>query len=172
MVAAWLAHSPALLAFGGDSLIELISAGVVLWRFTFGRTSEHAEERAAKIAGGLLILLAIYVVAISGLTLWGLREPQPTLFGIFLLLAAALLMPWLGREKRKLSAVSNSAALRADAAESSLCGYLALVALAGLAVNYVWRIANADSFAALAIVPFLLYEAREALRGKPCTCAV
>ena len=170
LVAAWMAHSPALLAFGGDSLIELLSASVVLWRFTTPTASEHTERRAARIAGVLLLLLAAYIALISVLALLGYREPRPSLFGICVLIAAAVVMPWLGWEKRKLSASTGSAALRADAAESSLCGYLALIALAGLLVNFFWSVGRADSIAALAIIPFIVYEAREALRGKPCTC--
>ena len=170
LVAAWMARSPALLAFGGDSLIELSSAVMVLWRFTTPRASEHAEKRAARIAGVLLVLLAAYVGLVAVLALLGYREPHLSLFGICVLVAAAAVMPWLGWEKRKLSAATGSAALRADAAESSLCGYLALIALAGLLVNYFWKVGRADSIAALAIIPFILYEAREALRGKACAC--
>ena len=170
LAAAWLARSPALLAFGGDSLIELMSAAVVLWRFTRPTASECAERRAARIAGVLLLLLAAYVALIAVLALLGYREPQPSLFGVCVLLAAAVIMPWLGWEKRKLSAATGSAALRADAAESSLCGFLALIALAGLLVNYFWKMGRADSIAALAIIPFIMYEGREALRGEACAC--
>lgn len=171
LAAAWIAHSPALLAFGGDSLIELLSASVVLWRFATPAATEHAEQRAARIAGVLLFLLAAYVTLISALALLGYSAPKPSPFGICVLVAAAVVMPWLAREKRRLSAATGSAALRADAAESSLCGYLALIALAGLVMNYFWNVGRADSLAALAIVPFILYEAREAIRGKPCSSA-
>jgi divalent metal cation (Fe/Co/Zn/Cd) transporter len=167
--AAWRARSPALLAFGGDSAIELLSAAVVLWRFR--RTaSEHTERTAARTAGALLILLAIYVILASALSLGGYMEPKPSYLGIGVLVAAALIMPWLAREKRRLSAETGSAALRADAAESSLCGYLSIIALAGLTVHAVWHIHWADPVAALAITPLVLYEARETLRGKPCGC--
>jgi multisubunit Na+/H+ antiporter MnhG subunit len=117
--AAWRARSPALLAFGGDSAIELLSATVVLWRFR-SNPSEHAERTAARTAGALLILLAVYVVLVSGLSLRGYLEPRPSYLGIAVLVAAALIMPWLAREKRRLSAETGSAALRADAAESTL----------------------------------------------------
>lgn len=170
LVAAWMARSPALLAFGGDSLIELLSAAVVLWRFTTPRASQQAERRASRVAGALLFSLAAYVAVISVLALLGYRQPEPTLFGICVLIAAAAVMPWLAWEKRKLSASTGSAALRADAAESSLCGYLALIALGGLLVNFFFKVGRADSIAALAILPFILYEAREALRGKACAC--
>ena len=171
LLAAWFARSPALVAFGGDSLIELLSASVVLWRFTSRSAEERAEQKAARIAGVLLCVLTTYVVVISALTLLGYQEAKPSPFGICVLIAAAVIMPLLAREKRKLSAATGSAALRADAAESSLCGYLALIALAGLLVNYLWNVGRADSIAALALVPFILYEAGEALRGKPCVCA-
>jgi divalent metal cation (Fe/Co/Zn/Cd) transporter len=167
--AAWQARSPALLAFGGDSAIELLSATVVLWRFR-NHASEHAERSAARIAGGLLILLAVYVVLASGLSLIGYLEPKPSYLGIAVLAAAALIMPWLAREKRRLSAETGSAALRADAAESTLCAYLSIIALAGLTLHAVWSFRWADPLAALAITPFVLYEARETLRGKPCGC--
>lgn len=167
---AWRAHSAALLAFGGDSLIELLSAAVVLWRFSLRDVSERTEQRTAQIAGALLVLLAVYVAVISTLALLGYREPRPTLFGICVLAAAVIVMPWLAWEKRKLSAATGSGALRADAAESGLCGYLALIALVGLLCNFLWGLDRADSFAAIALIPFILYEAREALRGKPCVC--
>jgi divalent metal cation (Fe/Co/Zn/Cd) transporter len=171
LLAAWFAHSPALLAFGGDSLIELLSGCVVLWRFTARSAPAHAEQRAARIAGALLFALAAYVAVLSVLSLLGYHEPKPSLLGICVLVAAAVIMPWLAWEKRRLSALTGSGALRADAAESSLCGYLAFIALGGLLVNFVWNIGRADSLAALAIVPFILREAREAMRGKPCACA-
>ena len=171
LFAAWRARSPALLAFGGDSLIELLSASVVFWRFSARTTSEQAEHRAARIAGVLLFFLAAYVVVISVLALLGYSAPKPSLLGICVLVAAAIVMPLLAREKRKLSASTGSAALRADATQSGLCGYLALIALGGLAINFFWRMGFADSLAALAIVPFIIREAREAIRGRPCSCA-
>jgi hypothetical protein len=65
----------------------------------------------------------------------------------------------------------NSAyALRADAAQSALCAYLSLIALAGLAVNAIWRVKWADLIAALAILPLIVWEGREAMRGKACVC--
>jgi divalent metal cation (Fe/Co/Zn/Cd) transporter len=116
--AAWRARSPALAAFGGDSTIELLSAVVVLWCFRTG-ASEHAERSAARIAGGLLIALAVYVVLASAMSLFGYSEPRPSYLGMAVLVGAALIMPLLAKEKRRLSALTGSAALRADAAESA-----------------------------------------------------
>jgi divalent metal cation (Fe/Co/Zn/Cd) transporter len=170
LFSAWRAHSPALFAFGGDSIIELASAVVVLWRFRSGSACETKEGRAARIAGALLFVLAACVVILSAMSLRGYREPRPSVTGIVLLFLAVVVMPLLGREKRKLSAVTESAALRADAAESAVCAYLAVVALLGVGVNTLWHIPWADPVAALAIVPFIIREGREAMRGKPCGC--
>jgi divalent metal cation (Fe/Co/Zn/Cd) transporter len=167
--AAWMARSPALAAFGGDSAVELLSATVVLWRFR-NHASERAEERAARIAGGLLFVLVAFVILCSALSLLGYSQPRPSYAGMAVLIAAALVMPWLAKEKRRLSAITGSAALRADAAESALCAYLSIIALVGLAVHALWHIEWADPIAALAITPLILFEAREAIRGKHCGC--
>ena len=133
--AAWTARSPALLGFGGDSAIELFSAIIVLWRFRSKSDSADAEKLAARVAGGLLFIVAGFVIVSSGLSLLGYREPQPSFAGIILLIVAAIGMPWLASQKRKLATQVASASLRADATESALCGYLSLIALAGLLAN-------------------------------------
>ncbi len=165
--AAWGARSPALLGFGGDSAVELLSAAVVLWRF-YSPSHGDAEQQAAKIAGGLLFVLAAFVALASVLALLGHVEAQPSPIGIMLLILAAVVMPWLAKQKRQLSVATASAALRADAAESTVCGYLALIALAGLVVNAIWRVSWADSIAALALLPLIVREGWQATKGKPC----
>jgi divalent metal cation (Fe/Co/Zn/Cd) transporter len=170
MWAAWRADSPAMLAFSGDSAIELFSACVVLWRFRSAAAGEREEKRAAWIAGGLLFVLAVYVLAVALLALLGYSEARPTYLGIALLAAAIAIMPWLARAKRQLSAKTGSAALRADAAESALCAYLATVALVGLALNALLHLTWADPAAAIAITPLMAWEGREAIRGKACGC--
>jgi divalent metal cation (Fe/Co/Zn/Cd) transporter len=163
---AWTSHSPALLAFGGDSLIELLSAAVVFWRFRF----TLGEARAARIAGGLLFVLAGFVALTSVLNFFGYREAQRSLVGITILLAAAVMMPWLASRKRKLAVVTSSAALKADAAESALCGYMAWIALAGLVVNAIWNKPWADPVAALALTPLILREGWEAIHAPRLSC--
>jgi divalent metal cation (Fe/Co/Zn/Cd) transporter len=170
LFAAWQARSSALLAFGGGSAIELASAVVVLWRFRAHAAQERAEHRAARIAGALLFALAACVVVTSVVALLGYSEPKPTLLGIGILIAAAMLMPLLAREKRRLSATTGSAALRADATESAVCGYLSLIALLGLVVNAIWHVQWADPAAALLMIPLVLHEGWEAIRGKACGC--
>jgi divalent metal cation (Fe/Co/Zn/Cd) transporter len=171
LLAAWRARSPALLAFGGDSAVELLSALVVLWGFHTHAGEQHAERRAARIAGALLFVLAACVVATSVMALLGYSEARPTALGIGILIAATAFMPLLAREKRRLSALTGSAALKADAAESALCGYLSLVALLGLLMNAVWHLTWADPAAALVLIPLIVREGWEAVQGKPCACA-
>jgi divalent metal cation (Fe/Co/Zn/Cd) transporter len=170
LFAAWRARSPALLAFGGDSAIELFSAVVVLWRFRASDVHEDVERRAADVAGALLFALAAFVAVTSVTSLLGYSEPKPTFLGIAILVAAAVIMPWLAREKRRLSGATGSAALRADAAQSALCAYLSLIALAGLAINAIWHARWADPVAALTVLPLIVWEGREAMRGKACGC--
>jgi len=171
LFAAWRAHSPALLAFGGDSAIELFSAVVVLWRFRASAAAHgDAERRAARLVGALLFALAAYVVVTSVTSLLGYSEPKPTFLGIAILVAAAVVMPLLAKEKRRLSGATGSAALRADAAQSALCAYLSLIALAGLAINAIWHVKWADPSAALAVLPLIVWEGREAMCGKACGC--
>ena len=163
---AWASRSPALLAFGGDSLIELLSAAVVFWRFRFTLD----EARAARIAGGLLFALAGFVVLTSVLNFVGYREAQRSLVGIGILAAAAAMMPWLASRKRKLAVVTASAALKADAAESALCGYMAWIALAALLINAIWNKPWADPLAALALTPLILREGWEAVHSSRLGC--
>ena len=166
LVAAGMARSSALLGFGGDSAIELFSAVIVLWRFRAKSNSSGAEKLAARVAGALLFLLAAFVIASSALSLLGYREPQPSFFGVAVLIVAAVGMPWLARQKRKLAAQLSSASLRADAAESALCGYLSLISLAGLLANAIFHAPWADPVAALALVPLIAKEAWEPLRSS------
>lgn len=163
---AWNSRSPALFAFGGDSLVELLSAAVVFWRFRFA----SGEARAATIAGALLFALAGLVALTSVLSLVGLREAERSLLGLAVLLAAAVVMPLLASRKRHLAAVTSSAALKADAAESALCGYMAWIALSGLAVNAMWHKPWADPVAALALIPLILREGWQAMHASRLGC--
>jgi divalent metal cation (Fe/Co/Zn/Cd) transporter len=166
LLAAWTAQSPALFGFGGDSAIELTSAVMVLWRFRTPSDSAKAEKLAARVAGALLFLLAAFVLVTSGFSLLGHREPRPSIIGIVVLAVAAAGMPWLASQKRELATQLASASLRADAAESALCAYLSLIALAGLLANAILHTPWADPIAALALVPFIVKEGREVFHGS------
>ncbi len=112
--AAWRARSPALFAFGGDSGIELLSAIVVLWRFRKHLADEVAERRASRIAGILLLALAVLIVVSSALTLLGYSEPKLSYLGIAVLVAAGILMPWLAR--------AEATVVLGDAKRRAACG--------------------------------------------------
>jgi divalent metal cation (Fe/Co/Zn/Cd) transporter len=163
---ALISHSPALFAFGGDSFVELLSAAVVLWRFRYGLN----EVRAARIAGVLLFALAGLVMLTCILNFLGYRDAQRSLLGIGILLTAAVVMPLLASRKRRLAVITSSSALKADAAESSLCGYMAWIALAGLAVNAIWGKSWADPVAAVALVPFIVREGWESMHAPLLGC--
>ena len=163
-------RSPSLLAFGGDSAIELLSAGVVLWRFRDRSRPEQVERQAARFAGALLFAVAACVAAVSAVSLVGYHEPRPSYLGVAILAGAAIIMPWLARQKRQLSAMTNSAAMRADAAESALCAYLSWIALVGIGLNAIWHIGWADAAAALIIVPLIVREGFQSMRGRACEC--
>lgn len=166
--AAIAAHSPALLAFGSDSLVELLSATVVLlqWVPSF-RLSEH---RAGRIAGALLFVLSFVIAAIALAAFVLKLQPEPSPAGIAITLAALVAMPILAAFKRREARRTGNAALAADAVQSATCAYLALITLAGLALNAAFHLPWFDPLAALAAIPLLLREARSAWRGHPCAC--
>ena len=166
LAAAAQAHSVALLAFGSDSLIELLSASVVLLQFLprFRLKKTHAERAAAV----LLFLLAGVVLVIAALAY---RTPMETsCLGIGITAAALIAMPVLAWLKRKHARASNNRALAADAVQSATCAYLAAVTLAGLVIYAVWHVRWVDSVAACAAVPVLIIEGRRAWRGEGCGC--
>ncbi len=167
LYAAAGAHSIALLAFGSDSLVELLSALVVLLQFLprFPLSKIHAERTAAI----LLFLLAGAVVCIAVLS-W--HSPVETsCLGIAVTALALVFMPLLAWLKRREARILNNRALAADATQSATCAWLAAVTLAGLASNLLWHIAWIDTLAALAAVPILLVEGRRTWRGEGCGCA-
>jgi divalent metal cation (Fe/Co/Zn/Cd) transporter len=166
--AATTAHSPALLAFGSDSLVELISAAVVLSQWI--PNLSISEQKAARTASVLLFVLAMVVVAValSSLVL-GLR-PESSRAGIAITIAALFAMPILAWMKRYEALRLGNTALAGDATQSATCAYLAAIALVGLSVNAVFHIGWFDAAAALAAVPVLLKEGGSAWKGQTCKC--
>ncbi len=166
LLAAVQAHSVALLAFGSDSLIEMLSATVVLLQFL--PRFPLARTQAERLAAMMLFLLAGTVVIIAVLSWRTAMETSP--LGIGITAAALLAMPALAWLKRKQARKTNDRALAADAVQSATCAYLAAVTLAGLLIFALWRVAWVDSLAALAAVPVLIVEGRRAWRGEACGC--
>jgi divalent metal cation (Fe/Co/Zn/Cd) transporter len=168
LYAAVTAHSPAMLAFGSDSLVELLSATVVLWQWIPG--IPISEWRANRSAGVLLFLLAFVVAAIGVGSLALSLKPDTSCAGIGITIAALIAMPVLATLKRREARRSKNAALAADAVQSATCAYIALITLAGLAVNAAFHIAWFDPIAALVAVPILIKEGVSAWQGHGCGC--
>jgi divalent metal cation (Fe/Co/Zn/Cd) transporter len=160
------AHSPALLAFGFDSFVELLSASLVVLTLA----PRFSRKRIDHTAGILLFILAAVVGITSILALAGKVQPEASPLGIAITAAALLVMPLLAWQKRKLARRTGNNALAADAVQSATCAYLALIALAGLILNAAFHVAWADSVAALAAIPILIVEGRRAMRGQSCGC--
>jgi divalent metal cation (Fe/Co/Zn/Cd) transporter len=162
------AHSPALLAFGADSLVELLSATVVLLAIV--PSFPLARDRAARLTGILLFVLAGVVALVTFLAFVSGVTAETSCSGIVITLAALVVMPVLAWAKRKTARLTNNRALAADAVQSATCAYLAAMTLAGLAINAIWHIHWVDSAAALLALPILVIEGRRALRGENCGC--
>ena len=166
-----VAGSIALIGFGLDSLIEVSSGGVLLWRLRADHDQERRErvERSAlKLVGLSLILLAAYVTGESLVSLVRREAPERSLPGIALAIASLIAMPWLARAKRGVALALGSSALRADSRQTDICAYLAAILLLGLLLNAAFRWWWADPVAGLVMVPVIAYEGSEALRGKTC----
>lgn len=179
LLLGWVSKSLLLEAFGIDSLIELFSGGVLLWRLRVEAsgvaTSEHVEaveHRAAKWVGYSLYALVVYVLFNSGYGIFVAKRVTDThesVWGILIGVVAKVGMPILAAYKLKVAARLNSRALRADAVESIVCGYLSIVLIVGLAATRILGWWWLDSVAALALLPFLVKEARAAISGE-CGC--
>lgn len=161
------AHSLSLVAFGVDSVIELASAAVLLWRLVIeiGRDeafSEAVEQRASRVAGALLFALAAYVVASSIYGLWRGKGQDFSGPGLILAVLAIPIMYCLATAKIRSAGQIGSRALRADAVESITCGYLSGVVVVGLLAQLLFGAGWIDSATALVIVGFLVKEGREA----------
>ncbi len=171
VASGFVSGSIALVGFGIDSFIETSSGGVLLWRLRAERRGEDAErvERTAlKLVGIGFLLLAAYVAVDSIKSLIEKEAPERSVVGIVIAALSLIVMPWLAHAKRKSAGGLNSAALRADSRQSSLCAYLSAILLAGLLLNALLGWWWADPVAALCMIPMIANEGREALRGERC----
>ena len=167
------AGSLVLTAFGLDSVIELASAAVLMWRLRVelqqGRAfSEEVERRASRIAGGLLFALAAYVTIAA---IWSLVTRQGKAFswpGFIVALIAIPAMRYLARRKIAIAEKLESRALRADAMEAITCGWLSFVVVISLATQWAFGAWWIDGVGSLAIVWLLIKEGREAWFHREC----
>lgn len=171
ITAGVLAGSTALLGFGIDSLIESLSGLVLLWRLSHGETGKQREQRARKLVGVSLLILAAYVAYEAAESLIKKEPPAASYVGIGLALLSVVVMPLLARAKRKVAASLGSRAMHADSRQTDICGYLSAILLIGLGTNALLGWWWADPVAGLLMVPIIGKEAIEALRGETCGCS-
>jgi divalent metal cation (Fe/Co/Zn/Cd) transporter len=162
------ARSMALLTFGADSFVEVLSAIVAMISVLYA--VPRMTERAARWAGMLLFALAAVIALAALITLARGNEPETSRAGIAITVAALAVMPVLAWLKRRSARETGNRALAADAVQSVTCAYLAAITLAGLGLNALFHIGWVDSAAALAAIPLLIVEGRKAMRGESCGC--
>lgn len=167
------AASVALLSFGLDSLIEVASALIVLWRLaSLGRSHRFtlSERAGLRLVGVCFLALAADIGKDSVQALLGHELPHESVLGICVAAISIFMMPLLARAKRIWAEEVGSAALRADARQTDFCAYLAGITLLGLTLNGSLHWWWADATAALAMTPLMAWEGIQALRGQACGC--
>jgi divalent metal cation (Fe/Co/Zn/Cd) transporter len=159
----------ALIGFGVDSVIEAASSVVLLWRLSDHPHAEEREEIAHRLVGVGFLALAAYISFHALHDLITHEPPRVSYFGIAYAGACIIVMPLLARAKRRVAARLDSDALHADSHQSDICAYLSIILLAGLTFNALFGWWWADPVAALCMVPIILKEEVNCLRGKPCS---
>ena len=166
-----VARSVLLTAFGFDSVIELISGGVLLWRLSSeargagSERMESVERRAIRISAVLLVLLCAYLVFVGLAGLVARVRPEGSVLGVAVAATAVVFMPLLAWRKRRANLVIGSPALRADIAETITCAYLAGATLVGAGLNLIAGWWWAEYVAALVLLVFIAMETREAIES-------
>lgn len=163
------AGSVLLVAFGLDSVLELVSGTILLWRLRIEANGgseervERAEHRAARVVAAALILLCLYVLISALYGLATQSRPEASILGVGISAAAVIVMPWLALRKRRIAGEIGSDALVGDAASSMTCGYMAAAVLVGLALNALFHWWWVENIAALVFLYWLAGETREAV---------
>ena len=168
LAAGLIAGSVALVSFGIDSAIEVTAAGAARVRLRADKDPvrrEHSERWTHRLIGGSFLLLAVYVLADATRSLWLREPPESSRVGLAILALSVVVMPLLARAKRKVAVGLGSGALAADAAQTSLCAYLSLIALAGVGLNALVGWWWADPLAAIAMLPIIVKEGLAGIRG-------
>jgi divalent metal cation (Fe/Co/Zn/Cd) transporter len=168
LVAGAMAGSVDLVGFGIDSVIEVTAAVAAQWRLRADidrARRERAERITLRVIGWSFLALAAYVAADSATSLWFRERPERSPIGIVMLALSVVIMPVLARAKRRVARELRSTALEADATQTSLCAYLSVIALAGVALNAAVGWWWCDPVAALAMVPIIAKEGVEGIRA-------
>ncbi|SEL16620.1 cation diffusion facilitator family transporter [Streptacidiphilus jiangxiensis] len=171
ITAAVLAGSVALLGFGLDSVIEGLASVIIVWRFSGTRTlSETAEGRARKAVAVTFFLLAPYIAYDAISTLAQGEHPSTSRLGIALSAVSLVVMPLLGRAKRRLGRILDSGATAGEGTQNLLCAYLAAAVLVGLLANTLFGLWWLDPAVGLLVAGLAVREGSEAWRGEECAC--
>lgn len=171
LVAGLVAGSVALIGFGVDSVIEVIASIAAQLRLRADADllrRSGAEGRTLRIVGWCFIGLAAYVTIDSVKSLYLREGPERSWFGVIILVLSVIVMPALAWGKRQVANEMRSAALKAEAKQTSLCAYLSVIALGGVGLNALVGWWWADPAAALCMVPIIAKEGIEALRARDC----
>lgn len=161
--------SEALFGFGLDSIVESLSASVVVWRFwrhgidVQDKATARAERRATFFAAISLVVLGVYVTVEACLALLARERTEPNFIGLSIAIASIVVMPILFLAKYRLGKRIGSASLVADSKETLACMILSIALLVGLAANYLFELWWADAAAALVIAGLILREGFETL---------
>ncbi|WP_231444128.1 cation transporter [Brevibacterium zhoupengii] len=170
LIAGGAASSAALVGFGLDSIVEVLSAAAVAWQFA-APDPERREKTALRVIAVSFFALAIYVSVDAIASLTGLRDPEHSTVGIVIAALSLLVMPFLSWFERRTGRELGSASAIADSKQTLICTYLSAALLAGLLLNSILGWAWADSMAALVIAVFAVREGVEAWRGDACCAA-
>lgn len=160
-----VAGSFALLAFGGDSLIELISGIAVLTGLRkdsslSGPRSGHGRRTEQFTSLLLFALIPVIGLGAAYSYITGLK-PEGSPLGIAIAVGAVIVMPYLYIEKKRIGRETRSLSLSIDAIESVTCLFMALALLGGLLAEYFLRLWWADYLATGVILAFVAREAVE-----------
>jgi divalent metal cation (Fe/Co/Zn/Cd) transporter len=164
------AGSIALIGFGGDSLIEMLAGGVLLWRFGGVAGSSEREHPAHRLIAGTFWLVAAFVAAEATRSLIGGHHPDVSYIGIGLSIVTLLTMPPLAAAKARVGEQLHSSAVRSEGRQTALCAYLSATLLVGLGANAALGWWWADPVAALVIAMLAFNEGRLAWRGEGGDC--
>ena len=170
LIAGGAASSAALVGFGLDSIVEVLSAAAVAWQFAAPDPARR-EKTALRIIAISFFALATYVSVDAVLSLTGVREAEHSTVGIVLAALSLAVMPFLSLIERRTGRELGSASAVADSKQTLICSYLSAALLAGLLLNSMLGWAWADSAAALIIAVVAVREGVEAWRGDACCAA-
>jgi divalent metal cation (Fe/Co/Zn/Cd) transporter len=171
IVAGTAASSAALIGFGLDSVVEVLSAAAVAWQFT-RKDPELYEKPTLRVISISFFLLATYVIVSALLSLGGVIEPEHSTVGLILTAISVIVMPAVSLFERRTGRELGSATAVADSKQTLICAYLSVAVLLGLALNSLFGWAWADSIAALVIAGFAIREGIEAWRGDTCATPI